>query len=283
MRNELSAPQMRWLSESERWESFQTLWVEVKMLTGAILHEPPLLSVQLTMLETFIMSHEKYQRLTRNEIRHAFYMNAQGEFADQVPSGSGGMFRHYNKELNAEFIGDVLNAYVRRKARLYDQKHYAIAQAMAPAVEAPPVTAEHWQNLVEQDYQRYLREEYHLIFFGADKYLFVRRCGLIKFSSARKWRQWYAQALEIRERRARTAQVTKFSQRVEREKAVEMYEAIRRSGLIPVYEHKSVLHEMRKLVYDAFLQCCFDRGQSSIFSCSIENRQTKLKIQNNNS
>lgn len=275
-RNEYGAPPLTWLSDTERWERLNKLWAEVSMLTGAVMYADNYSrSLQQGMLETFIMSNAKYAGLTLDEIRHAFYLNTQGELADSAPPGSGGIIRHYNTELNAEYVGAVLKAYITKRARIHAEKGDDVQQAMRLTGEAPQppeITADQWQQMIEDDYQRYCRREVNMILNTSPKYIFLRKCGLIRFSSKAKWHEWYREALRTRGRAARAGLVKQFADRIVSEKAISMYEAINTCGVVPHYEHESVLLEMRRLVYLKFLEISETRGREAVFSCSIKNR-----------
>ncbi len=254
IRNELNSPKLKLLSEDDRWETLKDIWSEVKLVTGAIMHEGDLLSVQLAVLERFIISNQRLADLTRTEIIHAFYMNNQSEF-DQV-------YRHYNKELNAEFVGDVLNAYLKRKVRMYDQKYSDIYKALNPPEDKQFIlTSYDWENFIQLDYDLYRMGDAEMIFNTSSKYVVLRKYGLIRFTSKQKWLNWYRRALDQRELEVKETITRTNNERFAKENALSMYEAIKQTGVISKGEHKSVIFLSRRLVYLEFF--------AIISSCAI--------------
>jgi len=270
IRNELNSPKLFKLNDDQLNDGLCKIWMEIQMLTGASMYPDDgsqLLDIQLRMLNRFLMSNPKYSRLSLTEILHAFYLNNQGEFADSAPAGSGGVFRHYNKELNAEFIGDVLNAYVRKKSKMYGEKMTDLWRVLDPPVEQKIVlSSEDWQAFIQDDYNDYRAGDTNKIFNTSPKYCYLRRCELIKFSSKKRWWEWYKACLEHRERRARIkAAHAKYTSKRELDLEVEMYRAIHETGMIPKHEHRNVISTMRRLAYLKFFEIISSCAINKIF------------------
>lgn len=265
VRNELNSPTLRWLSEDDRWDELVDIWAEVKLLTGALLHEGKMLHVQLRMLERFIASDPKFYSLTTNEIRHAFYLNNQGRYAE--------VFKHYNRELNAEFVGSVLLAYVKYKAMLYTRAGADIKGLLNPAPSKPVVeiTNADWMEYIQQDYDRYRTGQANLIFNCSAKYIILRKRGLIPLSSRKKWWEWYRNALMSLENKLRLETGGSEGQRITRGRQIEAWELVRETGIIYRSDHLSVIFQMRRLMYLQFFELIADCAIVNVFT-DIEHR-----------
>jgi hypothetical protein len=259
LRNERNSPTLRSLSDDDQWNALADIWSEIKMLTGALLHTGKLLETQLRVLQRFLASAPKFATLTTNEILHAFYLNDAGEYGDII--------RHYNQELNAEFVGSVLSAYVRKRVKLYGDHRAAISQALNPETFVAPVYGpEDWKRFIQQDYGWYRNGDAAVnILNTTPKYLFLRRCGLIQFTSRKKFWTLYRQALGQRENRA-IQQAIRERSRLAKDNAVDMYTAIRETGVTTRQEHQNTLWLMRRQVYLKFFELIHACAINDIFS-----------------
>jgi hypothetical protein len=150
---------------------------EIKLVTGVLIYEEPaLMKTQIEMVKRFLATG--YPMLTKEEILHAFYLNMQGAY-DQV-------YKHYNRELNAEFMGDVLRAYLNYKLYLRETKGPQINRLLATtAPKALPykrvVDYAFWKQLIQEEYDDYRFGRPSRQLWSVRKYYTLRRFGLLPF------------------------------------------------------------------------------------------------------
>ena len=258
--NQVNGPTLRQMDHDTRYDTLIDIWSEIKMLTGCILYENKALALQADILERFLRTHPGFMSLTKSEILHAFYLNSGGQL-DNV-------YRHWNKELNAEFVGDVLGAYLRFKNRFFTNNHDLLAKAInppAPKRPAPP-THDEWEADIQQDYQHYLAGNTELIFNTSAKYWYLRKCMIIEYSSRASWHRWYRYAFYWRRDNLQRRPAITEGARITRGKEMDMYNAILSSGVVPWIEHRSILHTMKRLVYLEIFRILKETAIVNIFS-----------------
>ena len=248
--NELNSPQLKWLSDDGVHDKLLDVFMEVKVLTGAILHKPgDDLVKQIEVLKLFIVSHPVFTGLTVNEVRHAFYLNNQGEYEE--------VYRHYNKELNAEFIGDVLQAYVRYKNRFYRAKGKEVKAIVAPKDQQPvPVTSEsEYREMIQQHYCLYLDDKREWVFMPDRAYQLLRNYGAITITSREHWYHLVGKGMNKRAGYGRTSLIGKDGWEKENIlKVRRVYEAWEQNGWLPMEEYRMVVHTLRKMLYFHFFE-----------------------------
>ena len=207
---------------------------EVKLLTGAIVHQGEELVMQMKVIRRYLMTSDKFSGLTTNELTYAFYLNSHGEL-DQV-------YRHYNKELNAEFIGDVLLAYLQVKKRLYSR---AGVQALleGPKAEAPRLNVQQIREFIQVDYNHFLNDRLDYIVGVFLKYQYLRQEGLISIYHKDYWLTLCRYAMDVREWTAR---------RDRNKELLEQYKIIKANNWIPAPEMRAIIYEARRLLYLEF-------------------------------
>lgn len=225
------------------------IFQELKILNGVILHTGESLKIQIEVLKMFLVTHPHFTGLTVNEIRHAFYLNSQGEYEE--------VYRHYNKELNAEFIGDVLRAYVRYKNGIYRLKGKSIKAILNPVEVKPPVmpTEQEYRQMIQQHYENFLAGRRDLVFIAESTYRMLRKYGAILIKSREHYKKLIQQALEIREQYAMSSLLQKDAK--EKENILRLrgiYKVWRAEGWIPIDEYRMVIYTVRKRLCFRFFE-----------------------------
>ncbi len=250
IRNELNSPMLKWLNDDNLHDELISIFQEIKILTGAIMHTGESLHLQVRVLKLFLLSAPQFITLTTNEIRHAFYLNNQGEF-DEV-------YRHYNKELNAEFMGDVLRAYLKYKQDIYRKTGDEIKAMIDPPAEAPrlvkPSEAE-YQMIIQRDYNSYLAGALEFIFVSNGVYSLLRRYGAIQLHSRQHWHKLIGYAISERMRLANASMFKKDAwekENILRLKGI--YDRYQLEGWVPPEEFKMIIHTVHKNQYFRFFK-----------------------------
>jgi len=151
---------------------------EISLVTGARLYDGEYLPAQLKVIQRFLLNG--FSMLTKAEIVYSFYLNLQGAF-DQV-------YRHYNKELNCEFVGDVLRAYRIYKSNFIHQKGAKIDHLLIEQkAELITIDYDFWKSVIQDDYQAYCKGDRSLSFWSPRKYYTLRKFGLFPFSGLSTW------------------------------------------------------------------------------------------------
>lgn len=185
--SEKSGLKLSLLNEHELKNSIIDLVSEIKLITGAVLHAGQMLDMQIEMLQRFIVGG--FGMLSKSEVVQAFYMNLQGQFED--------VYVHYNKELNAEFVGNVLRGYLRYKKQFLREKRDLIIDAIQPAL--PPVKKDidydFWKEMVQEDFRLLcLGLDTNTLWFDR-KYYTIRKFGLMPFKGIKTWFYFMRKAL----------------------------------------------------------------------------------------
>lgn len=247
---ERSGQRLRSLNDDDAFNSIADLCSEIKLITGAIMHEGKMLEPQLEMLKRFIVSG--FGNLTKAEIVQAFYMNLQGKFED--------VYVHYNKELNAEFMGNVLRAYMRWKARLVNDKGHKIQlllqQEKRKAVE---IDYEFWKELIQKDFENYKK------FRGSDqlwhdrKYYTLRKFGLLYFKNLDTWFFFMKQAIKNTNGHLKVPLHSNFSK----------YSFVTVGSVVNIFhsheDFRTCLSEARRLAYCYILKVCAESGINNLW------------------
>lgn len=110
--------------------------------------------IQLQTISKFVIN--SFHFFSFEEIVQAFYLNAAGKLGDT--------YSHYGRELNIEFIGNVLAAYKKYKQALYNQHGPELVKTIKGELPEPPskiLTDEDYLNdkrrTIEQAYQRLVK------------------------------------------------------------------------------------------------------------------------------
>ena len=260
VRNELNSPRLKWLSEDEVFNALIDIFKEIKVLTGAIMAEGDDLKIQLRVLNLFLLSHDKFTNLTTNEIRQAFYLNSQGVY-DEV-------HKHYNKKLNAEFVGNVLLSYLKYKKEFYRTHGGELRKLMAPKQISRAVMNERdYRAVIQMHYDYYCEGNTDLIYVSTITYNLLRRYGAIKVHSRQHWRQLIEQAICERERYGNRGLVGKdIGERDRIQRVKEIYKRYRKEWWIPRNEWAMVVHTLRRRQYLVFFETMRYYGIRNIFT-----------------
>jgi len=264
--NEMNSQRLKSLSEDDTFNALVDLWSEIKILSGAILYdkESAELQIQLDVLCRFVRTHPSFNSLTVSEIRHAFYLNNQGEYAE--------VYKHWNKELNAEYVGCVLVAYVKRKKELYSKHGQDILKAIVPPAaksEVKPITIEEVKAIIQQHYTMYLSGSLEHIYTHDCTYHLLRRLGGIVVTSRQKYYKWIAVVMAERIKWANASEIKKgYSEIDEMRRIRAMYKdygSIHWPG-VSRDEFSLLRHMVRKRLYLHFFKIISDCNIKDIFN-----------------
>jgi hypothetical protein len=241
------------LSELEQYNQLVDVLSEVKIFTGALMYSDYELKIQIDVLRQFLTTHPKIKNFTINEIRHAFYLNNFGEYPT--------IYRHFNRELNAEFIGDVLLAYLKFKKEFLSRSQVPIRSLLYPKAmnEKPLLTEELLKAMIQEDYEKHKAANDRFIFNIQPKYIFLRKKLLIQLSSKASWNRNYNLAMQYRAKE----QLPSTVQNKERE---QLYKQIQTSGLIPIKEHRLLVAQTRRIIYFKFFDLLWTTAIQQIFT-----------------
>ncbi len=173
IRNEMTSPKLKSLSDDELYDRLVDVWSAVKLLSGALLHEGDMLLLQLEMLRDFLAT-SSFRDLTVADLTTAFKLNAAGDAWETIP--------HYNREINAEWVGQVLRKYTDIFRKMWREHGDAIRKVLLPpAPEAPkpePLPESFWQEEIQKDLELLRAGKADWIFNSAMKYVFLCRSGI---------------------------------------------------------------------------------------------------------
>lgn len=257
--NTLASPWLKWLEPKACWNALVDVWKYVKMASGCLLHEGEEFQAQLRMLYEFITCNPKFATLTINEIKHAFALNYQGCYSE--------MHRHYNRELNAEFVGSVLNSYLLYRQYLYNHKGEMIKRLIEPAplVIPPKTEAGDWCRMIQEDYELFRAGESQWINNTTQKYYVLRRANLLNYTNVKKYREWFDNALTRVETDVKIRSANVIGGRIDKERELAIYATYRQTGVIPMDQRMKIFHKMRKMLYLQFFDVISKVGINRIF------------------
>lgn len=240
------------LDEDEQYNQLLDVFTEVKILTGAVMYSGKELEVQIDVLRRFLAGHQEARSMTISEIRHAFYLNNFGEYKS--------VLRHYNRELNAEFIGDILSAYQNLKHHFFDKSMESIQLLLKPKSNSAKVimTQKELEDQIQCDYENFKIKKVALIFCTNSKYYFLRKKRLIQLTSKESWNRNYNLAFQER----KSEKFNSISQTKFRE---DLYIRIISSGFMPLKEHKAIVYLAHKIIYLKFFDIIYKTAIKDIF------------------
>jgi hypothetical protein len=170
---------LKLLNEDELHNAVVDIMTEIKLVTGALMLTGNELQAQIQMVKIFLWSG--FSMLTKDEIVKAFYLNMQGKYDEQ--------YRHYNKELNAEFLGDVLRAYLKYKVYIRENYGHIIEKALPKVVgRLPPVDWDYYRELVQIEYNNCFKDiPAPMVYWDARKYIALRRFIKYRYPVKKVW------------------------------------------------------------------------------------------------
>lgn len=183
-------PRIHELRPDDQYDTILDAISEIKLLTGAIVYtkESGLLEPQVAMLHRFVATG--FGSLTKQEIVLAFYLNSQGKLDD--------VFKHYGKELNAEFMGDVLRAFMRWKRGFIKSKGAQINRILNPPARVKQeVDYETWREIVQHDYNYFRQHQADPGMWHPRKYYTMRKFGLLPYRNVSGWIYFVKQAMVL--------------------------------------------------------------------------------------
>jgi len=226
----------------------------IKMITGAVVYQDNMLQRQVEMIKRFLWSG--YSQLTKEEIINAFYLNMQGCFEE--------VYKHYNREINAEYLGDVLNGYMRFKRNLINVKGDKVQQILQlenkPAPEMIQVDYSFYKNLIQEEYRAFCKGQQALTFWTRWKYYTLRKEGLLPFSRGLKTWLWFMKE---------AMRSGKYETVLPSESDLRFYQFISVKHIRGLFktqkEFNRCLDHARQLAYWHILQACRDCGINNLF------------------
>ena len=153
---------------------------EIILITGAKSHDGPMLGAQVETIKRFLWSG--FSTLTQKEIVFAFHLNLQGCY-DEV-------YRHYSRELNCEFIGDVLRSYLKFRLQIAKSKGKEIQNLLNPAkpvIFKNDVDYDFWKKVIQTEYEAYRNGFHTMGIWCSRKYYPDRKHGQIPFDGLQTW------------------------------------------------------------------------------------------------
>lgn len=243
---------LKTLDDDEQYNQLLDVFTEVKILTGAVMYSGKELEVQIDVLRRFMAGHQEAKSMTISEIRHAFYLNNFGEYKS--------VLRHYNRELNAEFIGDILSAYQNLKHHCFNKSRDNIKLLLKPKINTAKViiTPMELEEQIQNDYENFKINKIDLIFCTNSKYYFLRKKRLIQLTSKESWIKNYHLAFQAR----KSEKFSSISQTKFRE---DLYVKIVSSCYMPLKEHKTIVYLTRRIIYLKFFDIIFKTAINKIF------------------
>lgn len=149
---------LREYTEQEFGTLLRKALAEIVILTGGKMYDEStnrkMYELQLVIISKFLLG--SFGHLSFSELKNAFYMNCEGKF--------GKVETHYGREINGEFLGSVLSAYVEYKKRIQCENRQQLDEVLFPRIEQPDkvlTEAEYqstYRETIEWTYQRFLKE-----------------------------------------------------------------------------------------------------------------------------
>jgi hypothetical protein len=99
---------------------------------------------------SFIQMNKRFRLLTATEVGLAASWNAAGEFGEKA--------KHWQQELNLDYLGDLLNLYCRHKAKfnLYEKLERESIKHLPSSYSPDPFF---WEREIELRYQQFLKDK----------------------------------------------------------------------------------------------------------------------------
>ncbi len=259
--NELNSPKLCWLTDIELHDFMADLLSEISIMTGAKAYEYDWQnSMLITVIIKLLKKDDAIMALTTNEVSDAFYLNHNGAYPHTHST--------YNKEINADYVGNIIRDYRYYKLRSLE-KEWAINKILNPPPEKPiPVyTTADYKKFIQMDYELYKTGNTDYIFNIEKKYILLRRAKIIIYPSplSDAWKKWYQVALKKREWNTYTTKPVGEAERLTKRKAMEMYHLIKTANIVPQDEHISVVSMLHKLVYFRFFELMKEQKIERIF------------------
>lgn len=256
LKNQLNSIRLRDLSDEEYHDTVVNLMAEIKMLNGAVLHKSEvvdgvnMLQQQVETMKMFLASNFRFTALTVSELRHAFFLNAQGEYEE--------VYKTYRRELDAEFVGQVLRAYLQYRRPLDQQAEAIKGKLKGKLLPVAVPCTDDWKRIVQRHYDMYRNGDREMIFVYPGEYYFLRRIEAIRYTSRKKWGEWYLRALNQRFTEAMGRDAVTFEEKEDKERRRSMYMRIADTGIVPRDEDVQVICRMRKMVVLKFFELLAD-------------------------
>jgi hypothetical protein len=272
IRAERDGKKLKFLTKQELKNAVIDIMSEVKLITGALVHaedENRMMSRQVEMIQRFLFVG--FGMLTKKEIIQAFYLNSQGYYEDT--------YRHYNKELNAEFFGDVLRAYLKYKLYVRETMGPLITKVLqlgGGQQEKREVDYPFWQQLIQEEYDCYRKGLSCYQLWSSRKYYTLRKFGLLPFSKGLvTWVFFFKKVMKGNIKGTRLPEGADISRY--QFTAVSQAAGIFHNG----QDYKRCMDFLRRYAYWYVLKACADCGINDLFKeIANDNQRSHLPGRN---
>lgn len=258
--NEVLTPRLCWLSDIGFHDVVIDILTEVGYITSAPFREEgPEMMAQLQVLKKFLNSSPRFSQMHVGDILQAFYMNEDGGHWEQV--------KHFNKFFSPEYMGAVLNPFLRFKVKLEPKRKMVMERISGPvAALIPFFGADYWKTEINADLGLLMAGNEKMIFNVETKYKFLRKENLITIRHRAHWHRWLGFTIgQLLEREARKPTKTEV-QKQEKQKALAQYGEIMATGAIPIDQLRKFVMLTRREIYLQHLKRAAAQGITDLFS-----------------
>lgn len=242
----------------EHYDACIDIISEIKLITGVSTYDDSMeRDAQIKVIQRFLYG---FGNFTKEEVVHAFYLNSQGVYSE--------VYRHYNKSLNAEFIGDVLRAYIRYKRYILDVKGPQLSKILqiGPSKEIRrEIDYSFWKQLIQSEYEQFRKTRPSGQLWHQRKYYTLRKFGLLPFPKGfQTWLYFFKKVMK-----GNTA-----GTKLPNDCNIEHYHFANLAECRAIFhsdaDFKRCLDHLRKSAYWYILNSCRECGINDLFS-DIEN------------
>ncbi len=258
--NEVNSPRLAWLNLKGAHNTLIDVFTEVAMITNVPLYEDlPDQLAQIEVLKKFLISSPRFSQMHTGDIVQAFYMNEDGSHWEQV--------RHFNKYFSCEYLGAVLNPFLRFKMKLEPKRKMMMERISGPvAAMIPFFGADYWKTEINADLGLLMAGNEKLIFNVETKYKFIRKENIIHIRSRAHFHRWLGFTIgQLHEREARKPTKTEV-QKQEKQKALAQYAEIMATGAIPIELLRKFVMLTRREIYLQHLKRAAAQGITDLFN-----------------
>lgn len=260
--NEVQTPRMNWLSEDGYHNTTIDILTEIAFISNAPLYpDGPEQLAQLEVLKQFLITSPRFSQMHAGDIVHAFYMNEDGGHWDHV--------KHFSKFLSCEYVGAVLNPFLRFKQRMEPKRKMLLKSLPQQFLTAIPFYGPvYWEGEINTDLMLMNAGNPGKIFNIETKYKYLRKSNIIRIRSMAHWYRWVGYTIgQLKERESRKPTKTE-AQTLEKQKLVAMYGEMIQTNSIPRHEIPRIIFQTRREIYLQHLKRAADQGITDLFNRS---------------
>jgi len=258
--NEVQTPRLNWLSDDGYHNAIIDIITEIVFISNAPLYPDgsPEQLAQLEVLKKFLITSPRFGQMHAGDIVHAFYMNEDGGHWDHI--------KHFNNFLSCEYVGAVLNPFLRFKQRMEPKRKLLMKSLPQPLLAAIPFYGPtYWEGEINTDLLLINAGNPGKIFNIETKYKYLRKINFIKIRSLAHWYRWMGYTIgQLKERESRKPTKTE-AQILEKQKLVAMYGEMIQTNSIPRHEISRIVFQTRREIYLQHLKRAADSGTTDLF------------------